>query len=418
MQNRTKRERWTIFTYKQAKKEEEKEIMFSFEFSVPTKIVFGAGEVSKVGQEALSFGKKAMLITYDEALVKQLGFYDKVADSCKAAGVEMLEFFGVKSNPTAEHCKEGIAIAKKEKPDVLIALGGGSAMDTAKFIGIAALYDGEPWDFPMGKATIEATIPVITVVTIPATSSELNGTAVINNETLQRKDGFLSPIMKPRVSILDPELTYTIPMRQTAFSAADIVSHLLEHYLGHTLEFAPYQDHFCEGGIRSIMECMDRLLENPQDKDARAVMMWQAAFAWCGFYDCGMGLPNSNIHILGHSLSNFYDTPHGAAMSVTILATMRYYLEERTAKYAKFAREVFGVRDEDDMIAASAGIAAIEAWFRKIGAPCTLAEAGITDPDAVNKLAPDAFKTAEAWGEVEEYAYTEDVMREMFELCK
>lgn len=392
--------------------------MFPFEFQIPTKIVFGAGEVSKVGQEVLTFGKKAMLVTYDEALVKQLGFYDKVAKSCQEAGVELISFFGVKSNPTAEHAAEGIALAKSEKPDVIIGLGGGSAMDTAKYIGIASLYDGDPWDFPLGKATIERTIPVITVVTIPATSSELNGTAVITNETLQRKDGFANPIMRPAVSILDPELTYTIPLRQTAFSAADIVSHLLEHYLGHTLEFAPYQDHFCEGGIRSIMECMDRILEDPQDHDARAVMMWQAAYAWCGFYDCGMGLPNSNIHILGHSLSNFYDTPHGAAMSVTILATLRYYLTERTAKYAKMAREVFGVRDEDDMIAASAGIAAMEAWFRKIGAPCTLEEAGITDPDAIDKMARDAYKTAESWGEIEEYGYTEEKIRDMFRLCK
>lgn len=391
--------------------------MYPFEFSVPTKIVFGAGEVKKVGKEAASFGKKAMLVTYDEDFVKQVGFYAKVEESCREAGVELISFFGVKSNPTAEHAAGGIELAKREKPDVLIALGGGSAMDEAKYIGISALYDGDPWDFATGRAQITGTIPVITVVTIPATSSELNGTAVISNETLQRKDGFVNPMMKPRVSILDPELTLTIPLRQTAYSAADIVSHLLEHYLGHTLEFAPYQDHFCEGGIRSIMECMDRILENPQDLDARAVMMWQASFAWCGFYDCGFGLPNSNIHILGHSLSNFYDTPHGAAMSVTILATMRYYLNERTGKYAQFAREVFGVRDKDNMIAARAGIAALEAWFKKIGAPCTLAEAGITDPEAIRKMTPDALATARAWGEEEAYGYSEEVIRDMFKLC-
>lgn len=391
--------------------------MYSFEFSMPTKIVFGAGEVSKVGKEAAVFGEKALLVTYDEAFVKEVGFYEKVASSCREAGVQLIDFFGVKSNPTAEHAAGGIEIAKREKPDVIIALGGGSAMDEAKFIGIAALYDGDPWDFPLGKAEIEKTIPVIAVVTIPATSSELNGTAVITNETRRRKDGFSSPVMKPRTAILDPELTYTIPIRQTAYSAADIVSHLLEHYLGHTLEFAPYQDHFCQGGIRSIMECMDRLLDDPQDKDARAVMMWQAAFAWCGFYDCGMGLPNSNIHILGHELSNFYNTPHGAAMSITILATMRYYLNTRTKKYADFAREVFGIRTGDDMIAAKAGIAALEAWFKKIGTPCTLKEARITDPDAVDKMAPQALKTAIAWGEKDAYGYNEEMLKDMYRLC-
>lgn len=392
--------------------------MINFEFSVPTKIIFGAGEVKRIGEQAARFGKKALLVTYDEALVKELGFYDKVADSCKSAGVELLCHFGVKSNPTAEHAAPAIALAKQEKPDVIIALGGGSAIDEAKFIGVGAKYDGDPWDFPTGKAALTQMLPVIAVVTIPATSSELNGTAVINNETLRRKDGFANPVMKPSVAILDPELTYTIPIRQTAYSAADIVSHLLEHYLGHQLEFAPYQNHFCEGGIRSIMECMDRLLVDPLDKDARAVMMWQASFAWNGFYDCGFGLPNSNIHILGHSLSNYYDTPHGAAMSITILATLRYYLKQRTAKYARFAREVFGIRDKDDMIAATAGIAALEAWFKKIGAPVNFAQAGITDPEAAAKMAPDALKTARAWGEEEAYGYTEEILREQFELCR
>jgi len=391
--------------------------MTSFEFSIPTKIIFGAGEVKRTGEQAARFGKKAMLVTYDEALVKELGFYDKVAESCKNAGVRLICHFGVKSNPTAEHAAPAIEVAKREKPDVIIALGGGSAMDEAKFIGVAAKYDGDPWDFPTGKAEIKEMIPVIAVVTIPATSSELNGTAVITNETLRRKDGFANPVMKPSVAILDPELTYTIPIRQTAYSAADIVSHLLEHYLGHQLEFAPYQDGFCESGIRSIMECMDRLLVNPKDPDARAVMMWQASFAWCGFYDCGFGPVNSNIHILGHSLSNFYDTPHGAAMSVTILATLRYYLKQRTAKYARFAREVFGIREKDDMIAATAGIAALEAWFKKIGTPVNLAEAGITDPAAIDKMAPDALLTARAWGEEEAFGYTEEVMRAQFALC-
>ena len=392
--------------------------MTSFEFVLPTRVIFGAGEVSKVGKEARAFGKKALLVTYDEALVKQLGFYAKVKASCDAEGIELLEFFGVKSNPTAEHAAIGIKIAKEKKPDVIIGLGGGSAMDTAKFIGVAALYDGDPWDFPLGKAQIEKSIPVITVVTIPATSSELNPTSVMNNETLKRKDGFFSVHMRPKVSILDPELTYTIPIKQTAYSAADIVSHLLEHYLGHQQEFAPYQDYFCQGGIRSVMDCMDRLLANPKDPDARAVMMWQAAFAWCGYYDCGLGLCSSIIHVLGHSLSNFYDTPHGAAMSVTILGSMRYYLKERTKKYAGFARGVFGITDKDDMIAAKAGIAALEAWFVKIGVPTTLAEAGVTDPAAIDKMAPDAVQTGASWGEKEAYNYNEQVMRDMFALCK
>lgn len=389
----------------------------TFEFA-PPRVLFGAGIVSRVGEEAAKFGKKAMVVTYDEKFVKEVGFYDKVAGSCEEEGVELIWHFGVKSNPTVEHARIAIDVIKKENVDCIIALGGGSAMDEAKCIGVGALYDGDVWDLFCGIAAIEKTLPVITVVTIPATSSEVNGTSVMSNEGLQRKEGCANPIMKPVLAILDPELTYSIPVRQTAYSAADIISHLLEHYLGHDDGFYPYQDHFCEGGIRSIMDCMNRILNNPSDPEARALMMWQASYAWNGFYDSGFDLPNSNIHILGHSLSNFYNTPHGAAMSVTILATLRYYLKERTVRYAQFAREVFKIDEADDLKAAEAGIAALEAWFKKIGTPVNLAEAGITDADAIDKMTWDALKTAENWGEVEKWGYSEDVIRAQFELCK
>ncbi len=389
--------------------------MYPFEFDMTTKAVFGAGAVARVGELAAGFGKKALLITYDEKFVRDVGFYQKVAESCKSAGVTLVSAFGVKSNPTVEHAAGVIALAKKEKPDVLIALGGGSAIDEAKFVGVAAGYDGDPWDFATGKTPITKTLPLIAVVTIPATSSELNGTSVMSYEKIQRKDGFLSPVMRPKYAVLDPELTYTIPVKQTAYSAADIVSHLLEAYIGHGLDWAPFQEHYCQGGIRTIMECMDRILADPKDKEARAQMMWTASYAWNGFYPCGLGPADATIHVLGHSLSNFYDTPHGAAMSVTIPATMRYFLHTKTRRLAGIAREVFAVREADDLAAAKAGIAAIVAWFKKIGTPTTLAEAGIPS-EAIAKMAPDALKTAQAWGLGD--LYTLEICTKMFELCK
>jgi NADP-dependent alcohol dehydrogenase len=221
--------------------------------------------------------------------------------------------------------------------------------------------------------------------------------------------------MRPRYAVLDPALTWTIPVKQTAYSAADIVSHLLEAYLGHGLDWAPFQDHYCQGSIRTIMECMDRILKDPKDKEARAQMMWTASYAWTGFYPCGLGPADATIHVLGHSLSNFYDTPHGAAMSVTIPATMRWFLNSKTKRLAGVAREIFAVREADDMAAAKAGITAVVAWFKKIGTPTTFAEAGIP-ADAIAKLAPDALKTAQAWGLGE--LYTLDTCVKMFELCK
>jgi alcohol dehydrogenase YqhD (iron-dependent ADH family) len=389
--------------------------VYAFEFDMPTRVVFGEGAVARVGGLAAGFGTKALLVTYDEAFVKKVGLYQKVADSCTAAGVTLVSAFGVKSNPTVEHSLGVIALAKREKPDCLIALGGGSAIDEAKFVGVSAGYAGDPWDFATGKTPISSTLPVIAVVTIPATSSELNGTSVMSYEKIQRKEGFANPAMRPRFAVLDPALTWTIPIRQTAYSAADIISHLLESYIGHGLDWAPFQDHYCQASIRTVMECMERLLREPKDTEARAQMMWTASYAWNGFYPCGLGPADATIHVLGHSLSNFYDTPHGAAMSVTIPATMRWFLDKKTKRLAGIAREIFGVHEADDMAAARAGISAIVAWFRKIGAPTTLAEAGIP-ADAIAKMAPDALKTAQAWGLGD--LYTLDTCRKMFELCK
>lgn len=388
--------------------------MYAFEFSMPTRAIFGEGAVAQVGSVVAGFGKKALLLTYDENLVKELGFYQKVQESCAAAGVELISCFGVKSNPTVEHSHGVIATVKAEKPDVIIALGGGSVMDEAKFVGVAAKYDGDPWDLATGKAPITDTLPVIAVVTIPATSSELNGTSVMSYEAIQRKDGFANPVMRPKVAILDPELTYSIPLKQTAYSATDIISHLVEAYFGHSMPWAPFQDHYCQASIRTIIECMDRLLVDPTDKEARAQMMWTASFAWNGFYPNGLGPCDATIHVLGHSLSNFFDTPHGASMSVTILATMRYFLDTKTKKFAEFAREVFKVSEVDDRAAAEAGIAALDAWFKKIGTPTTLAEAGISS-DALAKMTPDALLTAQKWGLGE--MYNEDKINQMFTLA-
>lgn len=389
--------------------------MYAFEFSMPTKIKFGEGVVADVGKEAQEFGKKALLLSYDEDFVKKVGFFDKVAASCKDAGVEMLAAFGVKSNPTVEHALDVLETIRLEKPNVIIAVGGGSVIDEAKFLGIAAKYEGDPWDLVIGKAPINDSLPVIAVVTIPATSSELNVVSVMSYEKIQRKEGFGNPIMRPKVAILDPELTFTIPEKQTAYSAADVISHLMESYFGHTLEWAPFQDRYCQGGIRTIIECMDRLLVNPADKEARAQMMWTASYAWNGFYPNGLGPCDATIHVLGHSMSNFFDTPHGASMSVTILGTMRYFLKEKTKKFAEFAREVFKINEPDDLQAAKAGIDAMEAWFKKIGTPVTLSEAQIPK-DAIDKMAEDALITATNWGLGE--LYTKEKIVDIFNLCQ
>ena len=388
--------------------------MQPFELCLPTKIVFGEGTVKKLGGIAREFGKKVFLLTYDKIIMEQTGILGQVLDSLKREGLEVIEFFGVKSNPTIEHAREAIAIVKKEKPNVIIALGGGSVMDEAKAIGIGACSDADIWDLATGKANIGGSVPLITVVTIPATSSEMNATSVMSNDALQRKEGFVHPSMYPKISVLDPTLTYSIPLKQTAYSAADIISHLFEGYLMHTDPFVPMQNRYCEGMAKTIMDCMDILLDDPKNAQARAMMMWAATYAWNGFYVCGIGPLDNPIHILGHSFSAFYDLPHGAAMAITILATLKYHVHEKTERFARMAREIMGVYEEDDLKAAQKGTELLSAWFQKIGAPVNFAQAGMP-ADELDKLAEDALLTAKMWG-MESY-WTKERAMDMLKLC-
>ncbi len=389
--------------------------MKAFEFSMPTHIVFGEGEINRIGELTQQWGKKALLLTYDEEFIRSVGFYDKVEASCNSNNVALIPYFGVKSNPTIEHAQGVIDVMKKERPDVIIALGGGSVIDAAKCISVGACYDGDVWDFYSGKAEPKAAVPIIAIVTIPATSSELNGTSVMSNETLQRKDDCGHELMKPKIAILDPELTYGLPLANTAYSAADIMSHLMEAYFGHNLDWAPFQERYCHGSMKTIIECMDKIMENPKDKEARAQMMWVASYAWNGFYPCGLGPFDITIHALGHSLSNFYDTPHGAAMSVTIPATMRYFMKTKTRRFADYARAVFDVTEKDDLKAAQQGLDLTVAWFKRIGTPTTLEEAGIPAGEAIPKMVPDAMTTTKKWGI--DHLYTAEKIEEMFKLC-
>lgn len=386
--------------------------MEAFELQIPTKVVFGAGRIRELGEIASTFGSKAMLISYDEEIVKSIGLLDKAMAGLK--GMDVVPFFGVKPNPTVEHIREGMDILKSEKPDVLVALGGGSVIDTAKAMALAAFTDADIWDLATGAAEADKALPLVAVSTIPATSSEMNGTSVISYDEIKRKEGFISPLMYPAVALLDPELTYSIPIKGTAIAAADIVSHLLETTLNHKIDWAPMQNRYAFGMIKTVMDCMDRLLKDPKDAEARGTLMWTATYAWNGFYPCGLGAHDTIIHIVGHTFSGFYDTPHGAAMSVSIPSIMKFHLKERIPRFSLFAREVFGIEGGDTLETAQAGIDAIEAWFRKIDVPITLSEAGIPT-DQLSEMADDMLLTAEHWGTS---SYSKEDMLEILRLAQ
>ena len=389
--------------------------MFPFEYHLPTKVIFGEGEINKLGEVSSTFGKKAMLVTYDEEFVKSVGFLDKASSALAEKDIEVVNFFGVKSNPTVEHIREAIKVAKTEKPDVLIALGGGSVMDSVKAIAMGAKSDADIWDIATGAAEATEALPIIAVVTVPATSSEMNLVSVISNEELKRKEGFGNPLMFPTVAILDPELTYSLPPFQTAISAADVISHLMEGYINHNDPWAPMQDRFAQGMIKTVIDCMDVLLKDPKHAQARSTLMWVSSFAWNGFYVCGLGPFTMPIHMVGHSFSAFYDVPHGSAMTVSIPAVMRYHLKERIEKYSVFAKEIFGIEGDISEATAQAGIDALVDWFKKIGAPTTFAEAKMPTNE-LDAMADDILVTAKNWGFPD--AYNKEMVLGILDLCQ
>jgi alcohol dehydrogenase YqhD (iron-dependent ADH family) len=241
----------------------------------------------------------------------------------------------------------------------------------------------------------------------------MNWTSVISNDALKRKEGFVNPLMYPKVSILDPELTYSLPIKQTAISAADIVSHLMEGYINHNDPWAPMQDRFAQGMIKNVMDCMERLLKNPKDPQARATMMWVATFAWNGFYVCGLGSFDAPIHMVGHSFSAFYDLPHGSAMSVSIPGVMKFHWKDRIEKYSIFAKEIFGIAGDISEKTAQAGIDALVRWFKKIGVPTTFAEAHMP-VNELEAMADDILVTAAHWGIK---TYTKEMVLRLLQLC-
>lgn len=354
--------------------------MQGFVFHNPTKIVFGTGSSSQLSAHVTALGHKALLV-YGQQSIKKSGLYDKIVSQLQETGMTFVEHGGVKSNPSLTHTREGIAKARAEKVDFVIAVGGGSVIDEAKSIAAGAVAEDDVWRFYLGEAKIEKALPLATVLTLPATGSEMNGNAVITNDETNDKLGLASPHFYPRVSILDPSLTVTVPPRYTAASAVDIVSHLTESYFTNDGGWTPLQEYYVEGLVKTVMAATRRILQNPEDLEARATLMWSATLGWNGLNVAGVGAFSMPCHALEHPISALYDIAHGAGLAIVTPAWLTAKAEEKATKIARFAREIFAVQEEDDRRATLAGIAALKDWYREIGAPLSFGEAGITEPD-------------------------------------
>jgi alcohol dehydrogenase YqhD (iron-dependent ADH family) len=353
-----------------------------FEFHNPTHLIFGAGTLSRLGEAASKHGKKALIVTGGGS-VKRSGVFDKAVASLKAAGVAYAECEGVEPNPRITSVRRGAQIARTEGCDVIIALGGGSTMDASKVMAAAFYYDGDPWDMiyhgqPDPYIPTRA-LPIITVPTLAATGSETNMAAVISNEETQEKSFVQTECLYPRVALVDPELTLSVPKDQTAYGVCDLITHVTEGYFN-GVDGTPIQDWFAEGVILTAMEWGPKAIVDGKDLEARTQVQWASIVALNGFVNAGTngGYP---VHMIEHTLSAYHDITHAAGLAVVNPAWMRFAARHRPEKFVQFAERIFCLKAKraDDLDCAIQGIDRFEAFLKSIYCPTRLSELGIDD---------------------------------------
>lgn len=352
--------------------------MDNFIFQNTTKIIFGKGTEASVGQETKLYGKK-VLLHYGGGSIKKSGLYDSVLKSLKEAGLEVVELSGVLPNPRLSLVKEGINLCRRENVDFILAVGGGSVIDSSKAIALGVPYKGDVWDFYCKKAQPEVVLPIGVVLTIPAAGSESSDNSVITNENGLYKRGASSDLMRPKFAIMNPELTFTLPAYQTASGAADIIAHIMERYFTNTKN-VELTDRLCEATLKTMILNVPKALKNPQDYDARAEMMWSGTLAHNGLLNTGR-IGDWGSHQIEHEISAIYDIAHGAGLAIVFPAWMKYVYKHDVARFAQFASRVWNVDDNmfnpEEM--ALKGIASLEAFFASIGLPTRLSQAKIDD---------------------------------------
>lgn len=316
--------------------------MFDFDFYNPTKILFGKGRMSEISSEIPK--NKRVLIAYGGGSIKENGIFNQVTKALK--GYEITEFGGIEPNPTFETLIQAVEIVRRKNIDFILAVGGGSVIDGVKFIAAAAPFDGDEWDIIAKSAPISEAIPFGTVLTLPATGSEMNSGAVISNKTLKDKLTFHSPLVFPKFSVLDPTTAYSLPTRQISNGVVDAFVHTTEQYLTYPVN-AKVQDRFCEGLLLSLIEEGPKALENPKDYDVRANIMWCATMALNGLI--GAGVPQDwATHRIGHEITAMHGLDHAQTLAIILPSMLDVCRDEKREKLIQYAERVWGAKDLDD----------------------------------------------------------------------
>jgi hypothetical protein len=357
----------------------------NFTFCNPTKILFGRGMENAVGAEVARYSRR-ILLHFGGGSIKTTGLYDRVVASLRKAGVEWVELGGVKPNPRLSLVHEGVRLCREHGLDFVLAVGGGSAIDSAKGIAMGAANDGEVWDFYVGKRPPTRALPIGTVLTIPAAGSESSTGSVLTNEDGWIKRGFNSEFIYPRFSVLNPELAFTLPAFQIASGAADILSHLLERYFTNTRNVA-FVDRLLEATMKTVIAQAPKALAKPTDYDAWAELMWAGTLAHNNLLNTGR-VGDWGSHDIEHELSGAYDVTHGAGLAVVFPAWMKHVLNHDLDRFVQWAVRVWNVELDifDQEATARAGIARLEAFFHSIGLGTTLAAIGV-GTDRIDEMA-------------------------------
>ena len=354
--------------------------MHGFEYFVPTEIVFGAGSTEKLPELLKKRGLSRVLVVYGGSSAKKSGLLDRVFRLLDEAGVQYRALGGVQPNPRAALAREGVQLALESGAELILAVGGGSVIDTCKAIGAGLKYDGDVWDLYIGKAICQGSAPVGAVLTIAATGSEMSNGSVITNDENMLKRSFDSNYCQCKFAVMNPELTYTLPAYQTASGCVDIMMHTMERYF--SVDSMALTDAMSEALLRVVLKYSRIVMSSPADYEARATIMWAGSLSHNGLTGCG-SIGDWAPHMIEHELGGMFDVAHGAGLAAIWGSWARYVLKVKPERFAQFAENVMGISSgESAEETAIAGIEALENFFRELHMPTNLRELGCEPTDA------------------------------------
>jgi len=388
--------------------------MDNFTFYTPTLYEFGRGAEEKAGMLTFLMDVKKVMIVFGKKYVKSNGLLDRIETSLTTIGIEYVEFGGIESNPTDDKVYEAIELARNKHVDGMLAIGGGSVIDTAKAVAAGVPYEGDFWDFFSGKTTVKNALPVGVILTVPGAGSEGSGNSVITKrETLQKLSLRTDSALRPRFAILNPELTFTLTAYQTACGVVDMMSHIMERYFSPTSR-VEVSDRLAEGLLMALINEAPKALADPTDYQTRANIEWAGTLGHNGLVGCGRREDWAS-HYMEHEISAVYGVTHGAGLAVVIPAWMAFMAHHKPSKVAQLGRRVFGVDAPDDRSAAIDAVASVRAFFGAVlRMPLTFKALGIPNPDIdllVKKLHEDKGETIGGY-----YKLTAKETRQIYEL--